>query len=119
MTRRMPRLVELQPEAFVEISVSLAASERIGNGERVVLETARGSVTLKALVTPRLAPTVVDGRLVEVVWAPMHYGPLGLATGPVVNQVTLDALEPNVGIQETKACLCRVRRAPPGGAVAG
>lgn len=112
MTRRMTRLVELQPEPFVEISRELAAREVIRSGDQVVIETARGSVTLKAMVTPRLRPVVVAGATVEIVWAPMHYGPLGLARGGVLNAVTLDALEPNVGIQETKACLCRVRRAP-------
>lgn len=110
MTRRMQRLVELQPEPFVEISRELAARERIQSGDEVILETARGSIKLKAMVTPRLAPIPVDGKSVDVVWAPMHYGPLGQATGAVLNHLTLDALEPNVGIQETKACLCRVRR---------
>ena len=110
MTRRMQRLVELQPEPFVEISRELAAREKIVSGELVLLETARGAITLKAMVTPRLAPVLVDGRAIDIVWAPMHYGPLGLAKGDVINHVTLDALEPNVGIQETKSCLCRVRK---------
>lgn len=112
MSRRLRGLVEAQPEPFVEISGSLARQLGIGPGDPVDLSTARGSIRIKAVVTDRLRPLYCMGRFIEVVWAPMHYGELGDATGVSVNRLTLDALEPNVKIQETKACRCRIDRAP-------
>jgi formate dehydrogenase major subunit len=111
MSRRLATLIEAQPEPFVEISRSLANRLGVRGGEMVALETPRGRVVLKVVVTGRLRPLFCDGAFQEVVWAPMHYGELGDATGAAVNAVTLDALEPNVKIQETKACRCRVVRA--------
>jgi formate dehydrogenase major subunit len=110
MTRRMSRLVETQPGPFVELSVELGRLRGIASGDLVRVITARGEVRVAAMVTPRLKPLTVNGKLVEVVWAPMHYGPLGQAVGDSINRITLDALEPNVSIQETKACLCDVRK---------
>jgi formate dehydrogenase major subunit len=110
MTRRMSRLVETQPGPFVEVSKELGRLRGIASGDLVRVITARGEVRVTALVTPRLKPLTVNGKLVEVVWAPMHYGPLGQAVGDSINRITLDALEPNVSIQETKACLCDVRK---------
>jgi formate dehydrogenase major subunit len=110
MTRRMSRLVETQPGPFVELSEELGRLRGIASGDEVRVITARGEVRVTAMVTPRLKPLTVNGKLVEVVWAPMHYGPLGQAVGDSINRITLDALEPNVSIQETKACLCDVRK---------
>ncbi|MDP2952498.1 MAG: molybdopterin dinucleotide binding domain-containing protein, partial [Chloroflexota bacterium] len=50
MTRNLPWLVELMPEPFVEMSEELAAEKGIRNGERVTIETARGKVTMVAMV---------------------------------------------------------------------
>lgn len=108
MTRRLSRLVEAQPGPFVEMSRGLAASLGVENGETVRIETARGAVEVPAMVTDRLRPLRIQRQDIEVLWAPMHYGPLGRAVGDSINRVTIDALEPNVNIQETKACLCRV-----------
>lgn len=110
MSRRLAPLIEAQPEAFVEISRSLGNRLGVRGGETVALETARGRVELKVVVTGRLRPIYCDGAFHEVVWAPMHYGEFGDATGAAVNAVTLDALEPNVKIHETKSCRCRVVR---------
>lgn len=110
MSRRLGPLVEAQPEPFLEISRSLGNRLGVRGGELVALETPRGRVELKVVVTGRLRPLYCDGAFQEVVWAPMHYGEFGDATGAAVNAVTLDALEPNVKIQETKVCRCRVVR---------
>jgi len=110
MSRRISRLIEAHPEPFLELSETLAEQVAVKNGQWLRVTTARGEVRLKAVVTPRMKPLRAGGRLIEVVWAPMHYGPLGDATGASINRLTIDALEPNVGIQETKACLCRVEK---------
>ncbi len=108
MSRRLGPLAEAQPEPFVEISRGLAARLAVKNGQPVRVRTARGEITVKAMVTDRLRPLVCGGAFIEVVWIPMHYGEFGDATGPSVNALTLDVLEPNVSIQETKSCRCRV-----------
>lgn len=110
MTRRLASLVESQPEPFVEISRSLGNRLGVSGGERVLLVTARGQAALRVVVTGRLRPLYCDGGFVEVVWAPTHWGEVGDSTGASVHAVTLDVLEPNVKIPETKSCRCRLER---------
>ena len=39
---------------------------------------------------------------------PYNWGFQGLSTGPSVNHLTIDAVDPSAGTQETKACLVNV-----------
>ena len=57
----------------------------------------------------------IDGQEVTVVWMPYNWGFEGLSTGPSVNHLTIDAVDPGAGTQETKACLVNVVKAaePP------
>jgi formate dehydrogenase major subunit len=50
----------------------------------------------------------VDGKEVITVWMPYCWGFKGLSTGPSVNDITIDAVDPVAGTQETKACLVNV-----------
>ncbi len=111
MTRWLPWLAELVPELFVEIGVELARERGIANGDRVVVATPRGEVRAKALVTPRMRPLRTGGKRLHVAALPWCFGFQGLVTGDVVNDLTSMVGDPNVGIQETKALLCDVRRA--------
>ena len=63
---------------------------------------------MKAVVTPRMKPLEVDGQEVTIVWMPYNWGFKGLSTGPSVNHLTIDAVDPGAGTQETKACLVNV-----------
>lgn len=110
MTRRMPKLVELMPEPFVEMSKQLAARLGVKSGDRVRLSTARGETTARAVATGRIQTLIINGEPVETLWAPMHWGHIGLSCGGSINAVTIDALEPNVQIAENKACLCNVEK---------
>lgn len=110
MTRRIPKLVELVPEPFVEMSKQLARRIGIEAGDRVRLVTTRGEAVARAVVTGRIQTLKINGKPVETLWAPMHWGALGMACGNSINAVTIDALEPNVQIAENKACLCRVEK---------
>lgn len=110
MTRRIPKLVELIPEPFVEMSRALAARLGVSAGERVRIKTTRGEAVARAVVTGRINTLKINGRPVETLWAPMHWGSLGLSCGNAINSVTIDALEPNVQIAENKACLCNVEK---------
>jgi formate dehydrogenase major subunit len=110
MTRRMPKLVELVPEPFVEMSKQLASKLNVKAGDYVKLTTTRGFAKARAIVTGRIQTLMINGKMVETLWAPMHWGSLGISSGHAINAVTIDALEPNVQIAENKACLCRVEK---------
>ena len=72
------------------------------------MSSARGKLTVKALVTPRMKSLPIAGSEVTIVWMPYNWGFQGLSTGPSVNHLTIDASDPGAGTQETKACLVNV-----------
>jgi formate dehydrogenase major subunit len=115
MSRTLSHLAELQPALFIEMSIELARDTGIGNGDRVRVTTARGSIEAYALVTPRIRPVVVEGRIVHQVAMPFHFGQRGLVTGDSVNDLIAISEEPNVRIMETKALLCQVEPARANG----
>ena len=107
-TRNIPWLNELAPEPVIELPVALAQNLGVQSGDKVRVSSARGEVVVKALVTPRMKSLVVAGREVTIVWMPYNWGYSGLSTGPSVNHLTIDAVDPGAGTQETKACLVNV-----------
>jgi formate dehydrogenase major subunit len=107
-TRNIPWLNELVPEPMCEIPVSLAETLSLQSGDFVKVSSSRGEVTVKAVVTPRMQTLKVQGTEVTVVWMPYNWGFKGLSTGASVNHVTIDAVDPGAGTQETKACLVNV-----------
>jgi formate dehydrogenase major subunit len=111
MSRWNPWLTELQPELFVELSPELAEEKGIRNLDWVKVSTPRGSIRAKALVTRRLRPLQVDGRILHQVGMPWHWGYEGISTGDVVNELTSLVGDPNVTIHEGKAFVCNVERA--------
>ncbi len=111
MTRNLPWLVELMPDAFAEISHELAAEKGIGNGDLVDIVTPRGKVRLYAVVTHRFKPFSIDGGKVHQVGLVWHFGYKGLATGPSANDLTPHVGDANTMIPEFKAFLCDVVKA--------
>ncbi|NIM52307.1 MAG: formate dehydrogenase, partial [Gemmatimonadales bacterium] len=61
MSRNVSWLAQLQPQMFVEISRELAAELGIESGEIVAVDSKRGRVVCRALVTPRVWPLEVNG----------------------------------------------------------
>jgi formate dehydrogenase major subunit len=110
MTRNQPWLVELQPEMFVEISEELAAEKGISNGGKVIVETARGSVSAVAIVTKRFKPFHLNGKTVHQVGMPWHWGYTGLSTGDSANLLTPHVGDANTMIPEYKAFLCNIKK---------
>ncbi len=110
MSRWLPWLCELQPELFCEISPEHAAELGVGNTERVVISTPRGSIEAKALVTRRIRPFRIGGRTVHHVGLPWHWGYKGVATGDVANNLSALVADPNVTIHEAKVFVCQVAR---------
>jgi formate dehydrogenase major subunit len=109
-TRNVPWLNELVPEPFVELSEKLASEKGIRSGDWVKVWSARGAVTVRAVVTPRMQTMKIHGGDVSVVWMPYNWGFKGLSTGPSTNDLTIDAGDANTGCQETKACLVNLQR---------
>jgi len=110
MTRSLPWLAELVPDMFVEISESLAKEKGLKKGDRVKVVTERGSIEAVTLVTSRLKPFQVEGKLVEQVGMPWHFGYAGLATGDSANMLTPSVGCANTGIPEFKAFLCNIEK---------
>jgi formate dehydrogenase major subunit len=110
-TRNLPWLNELVPEPMIELPVALAAKLGIETGDLTRVTSARGELVVKAVVTRRMRSLQISGQEVQIVWMPYNWGFKGLSVGPSVNVLTLDAVDPGAGTQETKACLVNVVRA--------
>ena len=73
------------------------------------------------MVTPRIRPLRVQGRVTHQVGLPYHWGTHGLSKGDSANDLFPLVLDPNVHIQEVKAATCDIRpgRRPRGPALLG
>ncbi len=111
MSRNLPWLVEMMPEPFVEMSEELAKEKGIKNGEKVIVESARGQVNVVAMVTKRFKPFQLNGKKVHQVGVPWHWGYIGLSTGDSANMLTPHVGDANTMIPEYKAFLVEVRKA--------
>jgi formate dehydrogenase major subunit len=110
-TRNIPWLNELVPEPMLEIPEVLGRKLAVKSGDWVRVSSARGELMVRAVVTPRMQTLKIDGNDVVIVWMPYNWGFQGLSTGPSVNHLTIDAVDPGAGTQETKACLVNVVKA--------
>jgi formate dehydrogenase-N alpha subunit len=110
MTRNMPWVIEAQPEPFCEMSEELAEEKGIANGDRVIVESARGKVEVVAVVTKRFKPFQMNGRKVHQVGIPWHWGYIGLSTGASANELTPHVGDANTTIPEFKAFLVDIRK---------
>lgn len=111
-TRNLPWLVELMPEMFIEISEELANETGITNGEKVIVESARGEVQALAMVTKRLRPFSINGQgKIHQIAIPWNWGYMGLSKGDSGNLLTPCIADANTGIPELRAFLCNIRKA--------
>jgi formate dehydrogenase major subunit len=108
MSRRLPWLNELQPAMFVELDPVLAADRGIDDGGWLVVETARGEIEARALVTERMRPLRIADQVIHQIAVPWHWGYSGLSTGDNINDMIPLTGDPNVVIETTKAT-CNVR----------
>ena len=110
MTRNLPWLVEMIPDAFVELSQDLARRKSIKTGDQVVVRSARGQIQAYALVTERFEPFQVNGTLVDQIGIPWHFGYEGLAVGDSANVLTPHVGDANTMIPEFKAFLVDIQK---------
>ncbi len=109
MSRFNSWLNELQPEMFVELSPELAAERGIEHGGWMVVATARGAIEARAMVTRRIKPLKVAGRLAHQIGLPIHWGYAGETVGAIANDLVALILDPTVSMHEAKAFTCEVR----------
>src|SRR5690349_19661302 len=120
MSRTIAYLSELQPEAFVEVSPELAELRGLEHAGWATIITARSAIEARVLVTDRLRPLTVDGRVVHQVGLPYHWGGKGLSRGDAANELLSEVLDLNTHIAEYKSATCDIRpgRRPRGKALA-
>ncbi|HET7638807.1 MAG TPA: molybdopterin dinucleotide binding domain-containing protein, partial [Ktedonobacteraceae bacterium] len=109
MSRWINWLSELQPELFAEISEELAAEKGISNGDWITIWTKRGEVEAKAMVTQRIKPLRINGRIIHQIGLPFQWGYKGVVTGDIANDLLLLVAERNVSMHEAKAFTCNMR----------
>jgi formate dehydrogenase major subunit len=110
MSRRLPWLDELQPEMFAEIDPILARARGIENGGWMTIVTLRAEIEARAVVSERMRPLKVDGKLLHQVALPWHWGfEGGTESGDTANDLIALSGDPNTSIQESKASVCDVR----------
>lgn len=97
MTRRTSLLEREVPQPTVEISPDDAKRMNIRNGQRVEVETRRGSICLEARVTQNVPAGTI--------FVPFHF------CEAAANALTAQALDPKSKIPELKASAARIRRA--------
>ena len=109
MSRFNSWLNELQPEMFVELSHELATEKGIDPGGWLTVQSARGQIQARAMVTRRLRPLTIAGRVVHQIGIPFHWAFAGETVGDTANQLTSLIGEPNISMHESKAFTCQVR----------
>jgi formate dehydrogenase major subunit len=108
MSRFLPHLAELQPEMFAEVSPELAEMLGFKNGDFICIVTLRGAIEARALVSRRMRPMQLNGKIIHQIALPFHWGTAGNVRGGAANDLIPISGEPNVTIMETKACTCNV-----------
>lgn len=102
----------LQPQQFVEIGEDLARSLGVVAGDRVKVSSKRGYIVAVAVVTKRIRPLVIEGKKVQTVGIPLHWGFTGLAKpGYLANTLTPSVADGNALTPEFKAFLVKVEKA--------
>jgi formate dehydrogenase major subunit len=103
MSRWLTWLSELQPQMFCEVSPELAAERGLENGGWATIRTIRAEIEARVLVTNRIRPLRIRGRLVHQIGLPYHWSSKGVVRGDAANDLIVFVADPNVSIQESKA----------------
>ena len=112
VTQHVERLVQLQPEAFVELPAELADEKGIHTGDMVRVWSKRGKMEVRALVTKRLGALTIDGKKIFHIGIPIHWGYVGINTSDhwLANALTPFVGDATVRTPEFKAFLVNVEK---------
>jgi formate dehydrogenase alpha subunit len=94
MSRRSKGLLEIYPQALIEVNEEDAAKLGLDGNKRVRVSSRRGSIEAEALVTDRVPPGMV--------YANFHFPEAS------ANELTIAALDPVAKIPEYKVCAVKV-----------
>jgi formate dehydrogenase major subunit len=118
MSRWVPYLSELQPEFFCEVSPELARERGLEHLGWATITTSRSAIEARVMVTDRVVPLHVGGKVIHQIGLPYHWGvgSEALVSGDSANDLFGLALDPNVHIQESKVASCDIQagRRPTG-----
>ncbi len=112
VTQNVEHLVQLQPEAFVEVPKELAREKGIETGDRVRVSSKRGKLEVRAVVTGRLGPLQIDGKKIYQIGIPIHWGFVGINTGQhwLANALTPFVGDASARTPEFKAFLVNIEK---------
>jgi len=113
MSRHIPWLSELFAGHFAEINPEMAKELGVANGDMLEVETPRAKIKVRAMVTDRIPPFIINGKKVYQVGIPWHWGYQGVmksSRGDITNDLVASLGDPTTFIQESKALLCNVRK---------
>jgi assimilatory nitrate reductase catalytic subunit len=96
-TRRVPALLDAEPEAFVQVHPDTAGNLRIADGDLVQVVSRRGRVTCKARFSRQIR--------FDTLFMPFHFAGEGRA-----NTLTNDVVDPVSKIPEFKIAAVRLER---------
>ena len=71
------------------------------------------------MVTRRIRPLIVGGRVVHQIGLPFHWGFAGESVGAKANDLTALIADPNTSMHENKAFACQVEAGRRGGRTPG
>ncbi|MCW2726987.1 MAG: molybdopterin-dependent oxidoreductase [Frankiales bacterium] len=111
MSRWLPYLSELQPEFFCEVSPEHARERGLEHLGWATIVTARTAIEARVLVTDRVVPLTVGGKVIHQVGLPYHWGVGGggaIVSGDSANDLFGLSLDANVHIQESKVASCDI-----------
>ncbi len=108
MSRFNSWLNELQPAMFAELSHELAAERGITHAGWMTVQSPRGLIEARAMVTRRMQPLKVGERVVHQIGLPFHWSFAGETVGGNANDLTSLVADPNVSMHEAKVFLCQV-----------
>ncbi|MET7993167.1 molybdopterin oxidoreductase family protein [Amycolatopsis sp. NPDC005232] len=100
-TRRIPELVDVVPEVFVEVHPDTAARAGLAEGERALVRSRRGETVARVRCVASLRP--------DLVFLPFHFPGEGRA-----NLLTNPALDPVSRMPEFKVCAVALSRVDAG-----
>jgi assimilatory nitrate reductase catalytic subunit len=95
-TRLVEQLIDAQPEPMVQIHPRLAERLGVAEGQALLVESRRGSVSFAARLSTDIRP--------DTLFAPFHWGGRQAA-----NLLTIPALDPLSRMPEFKVCAVRAR----------
>ncbi len=97
MTMKVPELRRSFPKAYVEVNIEDAKAKGIKNGDNVLLETKRDKMVFQAKVSDVCRPGLV--------FVPWYDAKL------MINQLTLNAIDPGSKQPEFKICAVKISKA--------